>query len=1288
MNENLKEKTSTMQINTLRDYLEERVDLRTGRVVLDHTDFEWGGNLMPVSIHHVYNSAISDVQYTKSADLKIADYSGTKLGLGWKLNIMQSMVEDESEEVPTKCYYTDGEGNTTVLNLDPSTGKYISEDDEEVVYDRALGRLTIGRYIYVFAGSDMGRLTAIVDTETNNSEMRITYVGSKISFVKDGIGRIFDFRYNSDGYLSYIEAPDRTAIEFEYVDVVGGKMLYNILFNPDKESETSVAESRIGVSSGMAVILFDEVGYQYLERVYEFYTSGKVKKITNTYQDDDMNDIPSTVTHYNYFTNYTEVKVRQPADEGLWGVAQTVYSFDTNGSITSAYAVLNDTDKFEYHGGTTPFNPYRANEGHVGFTTENLLRDPTFEAEGVWTDAFEEALSDECISHDEANAYYGKNSLIVSTTDTLGFDECYLQQISSLPAGTYTFSAYVKVENDFNFTGQPSGLLADGVYLCAMTSNSTHYVSESIGKSEVGFDRIGVTFTLTEATDVVLAINANGAGLAYVSAPQLEEADWFNEVNLIEDDFTKWEKFGNISVEATEGFGKSGCVDVLGSGYLRRTYIPKSDASTLETFVFSAWGKSIGVSSESEHTLRAVINYADGTSESGDGLCSYFNLNNIWNKAEVYIAKTKFLPVASIDLYCKCDTSTTGAFYFDDISLVRTSIETGLTAEDFVTENEDDTSSDTEEAEGFTEVTDSRGNVLTETIFKDGCVGALYRSFEYSSRVSGNNKISETDHRGNVVSYAYDEETSNVVGITDRCGKTTSYTYDAHGRLARAEKDFIGIDSTGDTASVNYEYDANGKMCKITNGYTDALPTSNVVYNFEYNNAGLLVNAADMISYEYRANTGRLKKMTYANGWTATLTYDRFGRIIGEKWEKGNVVKNEYAYAYDKAGNLVRSIDKTGLKEYTYTYRDNAVIKLRECNVPVDDDGRITSRIPVNTIYYTYGNDGQLSKKEYTSTDLTAEYVSGENTSSVTHTRQGAEIDTVTETRDHLGRVTKREVEAGNYTLSHDYTYHAGAVSEVHTENNKVPSTPTTNLVKKVTVGGRTFSYEYDNEERIVSCVDSYGRNYSYTYDETGKLIREVNNGTASAYVYDRMGNVTQRGHWDIENNCFIYDDSYINISYSTSKRDRISVIQRNNGTTSSVNVLEYDTLGNPTKYKNGETLVWEKGRQLVSYGDSSFTYNANGIRTSKTVPSGVVYNYELEGSKIVKITYGENVIVPLYDANDSPIGMIYNTTPYWYVKTVQGDIIAIKDSTGADIVRYSYNAWGKTRKKPKYYRF
>ena len=56
----------------------------------------------------------------------------------------------------------------------------------------------------------------------------------------------------------------------------------------------------------------------------------------------------------------------------------------------------------------------------------------------------------------------------------------------------------------------------------------------------------------------------------------------------------------------------------------------------------------------------------------------------------------------------------------------------------------------------------SYGNALTETTFKDGEFGTIYRSFGYDS--SSNNLISETDARGNFTNYTVDSETSRERG--------------------------------------------------------------------------------------------------------------------------------------------------------------------------------------------------------------------------------------------------------------------------------------------------------------------------------------------------------------------------------------------------------------------------------------------------------------------------------------------------------------------------------------------
>ena len=53
-----------------------------------------------------------------------------------------------------------------------------------------------------------------------------------------------------------------------------------------------------------------------------------------------------------------------------------------------------------------------------------------------------------------------------------------------------------------------------------------------------------------------------------------------------------------------------------------------------------------------------------------------------------------------------------------------------------------------------------------------------------------------------------------------------------------------------------------------------------------------------------------------------------------------------------------------------------------------------------------------------------------------------------------------------------------------------------------------------------------------------------------------------------------------------------------------------YDGIGNPLTYNNGSayTFIWQNGRQLASTVlngvTSSYEYNADGLRTEKTVGS------------------------------------------------------------------------------------
>ena len=104
------------------------------------------------------------------------------------------------------------------------------------------------------------------------------------------------------------------------------------------------------------------------------------------------------------------------------------------------------------------------------------------------------------------------------------------------------------------------------------------------------------------------------------------------------------------------------------------------------------------------------------------------------------------------------------------------------------------------------------------------------------------------------------------------------------------------------------------------------------------------------------------------------------------------------------------------------------------------------------------------------------------------------------------------------------------------------------------------------------------------------------------------------------------------------------------------------------------------KGRQLKSFDDITYTYNANGIRTSKTV-NGVKYTYVLDGTKILRETWGSNVMDTLYDNEDNVCGIVYNGDAYYFLKNLQGDVIAITDSSGETVAEYTYDASGRTTK-------
>ena len=414
------------------------------------------------------------------------------------------------------------------------------------------------------------------------------------------------------------------------------------------------------------------------------------------------------------------------------------------------------------------------------------------------------------------------------------------------------------------------------------------------------------------------------------------------------------------------------------------------------------------------------------------------------------------------------------------------------------------------------------------------------------------------------------------------------------------------------------------------------------------------------ITYAYKSGSGRVKSAVYANGDVMKLTYNKLGQVTFEKWYSSDnsiVPTASYEYVYNSDGKLISTIDFKALKEYTYTYDMGNLSKYTEKSFVLDGN-TIKSRTVDFSIVYEY-EDGKLVRTNYISSDgstrtVNTEYPEKENR--LVRFEAGGKTVTSHSKTDGFGRKMFDELQLGTGFVSRQFSYYGGQVTEEHVENEKLKSSPITALVSQIVyTDGRTISYEYDAEERITKITDTEDGVTEYTYDALGQLLTETKNGTTvNTMTYDEYGNILTK-------NDIVY--TYGNGVW----RDLL--------TGYCDKTISYDAQGNPLMYL-GKALSWSEGKQLKAFGNITYTYNASGIRTSKTV-GGVKHSYTLEGAKILEETWENNIIVSLFDNKGKICGIVFNDNPFYFIKNLQGDIISVTNKNGTVIARYSYDAWG-----------
>ena len=218
--------------------------------------------------------------------------------------------------------------------------------------------------------------------------------------------------------------------------------------------------------------------------------------------------------------------------------------------------------------------------------------------------------------------------------------------------------------------------------------------------------------------------------------------------------------------------------------------------------------------------------------------------------------------------------------------------------------------------------------------------------------------------------------------------------------------------------------------------------------------------------------------------------------------------------------------------------------------------------------------------------------------------------------------------------------------------------------------------YTYDDSGNITKIADASGNTLrAYTYSRlTGRLLSEENaaTGTKTTYQYgDYNGNLLSKTITPSAGG------TATTISYAygntTGWKDQLTAY---NGDT-----ITYDASGNPLTYRNGMTMTWQGGRELTTATNNgtsiAYSYNTNSIRTKKTV-GGVATQYYLNGDTMVAEKKGSNLITYMFDETGERYGFLYNNTPYFYVRNMQGDVIRILNLFGSVLAQYEYDAWGK----------
>ena len=1257
----------------------------TGNLVFVNTDIAESGNRYPLTLSHVYNGYNANNQYRQPTPSSAVLYNKMNFGLGWQLSAEETIVAVFGNS--NRYVYCDGDGTEHhMLRVSNEEDVFLDEDGLGLTLSIDSSRkykLSDNSGNYKTFDS-AGYLTSCVDS--NGQKIKFTYNNSQLVSITDGAGRATKLTYDSNNYLNSIKDPAGRETTYTYNNA---GYLTKITYADGTYSAYAYD------SDGMLLRTHDsESAY----RIHFTYSSDKAKRV-KSYQEyvktGTSEYTPGQKVLISYNVSDFETTYTSSGKDNTINTSddiKNVYIFDNYGRTVSSYST--NKNKTEIYGAQSNSYVSASNNGkvnkvkdsaNVGGTNPNLLKSNQCESLSGWTLGSMGASNSSVTGGlDSSTKFLGNSSLRVASNSAVSNSTVGYKQTVTLGAGSYTASGYIRTSS-VSGTGAGIAVAAPDGTVIARSKCVTGTTNTSIDN---GWQRISMSFTApTSANYSIIFGITNGTGTAFFDCLQLESGSNCSNVNLLENagmqTLSNWNNNSSKYI-ATGLIGKG--LAISGNPGSKR-YLSQTVAintATNDTFVLSGWAKANSVSQSGTRAfrLRAVIKYGDNSTQTVKA--PFLSRSSAWQYTSVAVVPQESGTIASITVYCDYDYNC-NTVCFDNISLTKD------IAQSYTYDNNGNVLSVVDNAKNkstmsysnndlvkqvnpsgydYTYTYDKKHNLITATSENDVKYAYTYDSYgnpltltasdsgntmnirstaEYSS--NGNYLASLTDSRGHKTTYDYSANTGLLNKVTDPLNNSVIYRYNAKNQRLTTVYYDKNNSNTLDTveSSVAYAY-SKGRLSAITH--------NDFKYNFAYDIFGNLLSTkvgnTALSTNTYGANNGNLIKTVYGNGCAVEFVYDNLDRITAQKID-GTVA---YRWYYDNNGNIDRMLDVINNISYVYeydltgrlvrSYSTKGTSKLLSTENQYDDQNRIKSAtyiLPNNAkqrYFYSYSRDNLVTGVSLpASSGLSYSY-------------------------DDLNRRTLRRIAGQNVTTQAEtYSYYSPGQYAA------------TNLVNKITYADNsTLSYTYNSNNNIIAVTDENGKRISYKYDGMGQLIRENNPYTnrTTVYSYDKGGNITSAKEYAYttaaelgtvkKTNTYTYGDS--------NWKDKLTAY---NGKT-----ITYDKIGNPLTYRDSLSFTWKNGRQLASLQNGSsvinYTYNADGVRIGKS--GSRAGTFIVSGTQILREINSVATIDYLYDENGSPIGLTYKGTTYYYRKNLQGDIINITDSTGAKVVTYTYNAWGK----------